>query len=728
PTQIQTSPPQLTQGHRSQPPTPGTFRAPSFSAAPRVRGTSNADYAPPRTRPEPIEIEDSPEPEAIPLPPPTPTREIMRSEMGVRMSREQVLSARRDDHTRTVRDELPRTPRDEFPPRRDEFVRMPRQNGVLEPIRTARDESVYRLSRDDSVPRTPRDDVPRTPRDDILRTSREELAPRAREEPVPRTPRDDIPRAREDTIRLGRDDAIRSGRTDDLARPAMGARFTEPSVPQFRAPVPVPARAGLGLDPSSDALGLDVSGSRTSDASSSRAMESPSARAFEVSPPSARRETFTSILARHEMSGPIPAGGRSVISPVVGRRTSPGPVGRSAPSPVERRAVESPIGRRTAPSSAERRTAPSPVGRRTAPSPVERRTAPSPINRLDRPRTMPEPYTDTETDRDADAPSSPLSEDETAEEDEDERRVEVRHVAETSSHPFPFRPLATSSSSRPDAGYSTRADAHYSSKADARILHGDMEIYPANSPPVPKTVFGPVPPPPSASGSAKRGRRMSTSPVVRTKKLPSPVVQTKTMTSPVAITRPLPMSSPIASKKAELSPVRLPSVDSLPPPPPEPASGPKIRCVCRSTQDDRGRTIVCEGCGFRQHARCYGMDADQRGEGRWMCGMCEAGPGGWRKEEKEAEGMEVEMDGKAGGDIGMDQDEPGDKAVVGMDIGEGEVERAEVEKDQVVAGKDLAIVGREEKEVDRVGAGMELISGVGEELDTVVGRVDVEME
>ncbi|KAG9102284.1 hypothetical protein FS749_009624 [Ceratobasidium sp. UAMH 11750] len=43
-------------------------------------------------------------------------------------------------------------------------------------------------------------------------------------------------------------------------------------------------------------------------------------------------------------------------------------------------------------------------------------------SRIDRPRAMPEPYTDTETDKDADAPSSPLSEDGTADED-DERKI-----------------------------------------------------------------------------------------------------------------------------------------------------------------------------------------------------------------------------------------------------------------------------------------------------------------
>ncbi|KAG9074647.1 hypothetical protein FRC06_010554 [Ceratobasidium sp. 370] len=315
------------------------------------------------------------------------------------------------------------------------------------------------------------------------------------------------------------------------------------------------------------------------------------------------------------------------------------------------------------------------------------------------------------------APSSPLSEDETTDED-DERRgvgrgrapadmnihVEVRprqsivptSVSETSSHPFPFR-----TGSRPPPTLKS-----YSTRADARVLHSGMEIYLVNSPPAPKTVFGPAPPSSGPSGKWRRGVR--TSPMVRTKKL----VQTKSLTSPGSKTRPLP-SPAIAKKKASVLPVqstvRLPavSIDSgahaplpLPTPaePDVPAS--KIRCVCRSTQDDRGRTIVCDGCGFRQHARCYGLDGESDVGRRWMCGMCEGGPGGWRKGEDRAatkEAKEVEL-----GERDVMKDMVG--TVMGHDLGEGDVgKEPEVGMDQVAVGKEL------------VGGGMEGIE-VGKEL------------
>ncbi|KAG8722265.1 hypothetical protein FRC08_004890 [Ceratobasidium sp. 394] len=186
---------------------------------------------------------------------------------------------------------------------------------------------------------------------------------------------------------------------EEITRPIMGTRFTDSSIPPFRAPKIETSRGALGL---------------------------------EVSSPSAKRETFTSAFTRFDVPTP------TAPVPVHGGRVAPSPIGGPLPSPIGRRA-------------------PSPIGR-TAPSPTGR-IAISPAARMDRPRTMPEPYSDTETDKDAGAPSSPLSEDETVDED-DERRVgqgkaptrmdvdvQVRpgksiapiSVSETSSHLFPLR-------------------------------------------------------------------------------------------------------------------------------------------------------------------------------------------------------------------------------------------------------------------------------------------------
>ncbi|QRV80790.1 hypothetical protein RhiJN_08805 [Ceratobasidium sp. AG-Ba] len=260
----------------------------------------------------------------------------------------------------------------------------------------------------------------------------------------------------------------------------------------------------------------------------------------------------------------------------------------------------------------------------------------------------PEPYADTEADKDADAPSSPLSEDETDEEaDRMDVEVVLGKVTETSSHPFPFSraPLSHGSNSRagpsptshrsgPSPTFnrtgaspiSNRSDPSPTSsriepptptnRADARFLHGDMEIYPANSPPVPKTVFGSAP----GEGSGHERKRVSTSPVMRTKRLPiSPAVMTKSLTSPISTTRPLP------------TPFNAPTSPVL-------SAGPAsdIRCVYQSTQDDLGQTIVCDGCSHRQHARCYGLDSIGGGDRlQWMCGLCDDGKGGWRKVHQE---------------------------------------------------------------------------------------------
>ncbi|KAG9089410.1 hypothetical protein FRC06_001565 [Ceratobasidium sp. 370] len=124
----------------------------------------------------------------------------------------------------------------------------------------------------------------------------------------------------------------------------MGTRFTDSVIPPFRAPKIETSRGALRL---------------------------------EVSPPSAKWETFTSGL-------------RDMMSPRRLRRLRP--IGRTA---------------------SIARIAPSPTGR----------IAVSPVGRMGGPRAIPEPYTGTETDKDADAPSSPLSEDETPVEDDERRGV-----------------------------------------------------------------------------------------------------------------------------------------------------------------------------------------------------------------------------------------------------------------------------------------------------------------
>ncbi|KAG8732957.1 hypothetical protein FRC10_000508 [Ceratobasidium sp. 414] len=179
---------------------------------------------------------------------------------------------------------------------------------------------------------------------------------------------------------------------------------------------------------------------------------------LDISPPSAKREAFTPEFMRFDApapSAPIPVHGGGITPSLIGGPL-PSQIGGPLPSPVGR-------------------AAPSPTGQ----------IATNPVGRMDRPCTMPEPYTGTETDKDADAPSSPLG-DETADEDDEQRGSSQRSIApisvsETSSHLFPFR-----TGSRPPP-----TPTSYSTRADARVLHGDMEIYPANSPPDKKVVeFG----------------------------------------------------------------------------------------------------------------------------------------------------------------------------------------------------------------------------------------------
>ncbi|QRV85649.1 hypothetical protein RhiJN_13667 [Ceratobasidium sp. AG-Ba] len=159
-----------------------------------------------------------------------------------------------------------------------------------------------------------------------------------------------------------------------------------------------------------------------------------------------------------------------------------------------------------------------------------------------------------------------------------------------------------------------------------------MEIYPVNSPTAPKTVFGPGP----AGGSGSGRTRVSISPVVRTKRLPtSAAISTKPFTSPTTTTRPLPTPT-----KAPFSPILS-------------ARPTYIRCVCRMTQDDRGQTVMRDGCTHRQHARCYGLGGTDGGDGvRWICGLCDESKGGWRPVEKE-EARDIVED-----DVKMPEPEP----------------------------------------------------------------------
>ncbi|KAG9102266.1 hypothetical protein FS749_009606 [Ceratobasidium sp. UAMH 11750] len=127
----------------------------------------------------------------------------------------------------------------------------------------------------------------------------------------------------------------------------MGTRFTHDSIPPFRAREIKTSRGALSL---------------------------------EVSPfPRVRNETR--FRRRFEI--------RCSHVDFHGGQVAPSLIGGPLPSPIEQ-------------------TAPSPMGK-TEPSPTGR-IAISPVGRLDRPRGMPEPYTDTETDKDADASSSPWSE------------------------------------------------------------------------------------------------------------------------------------------------------------------------------------------------------------------------------------------------------------------------------------------------------------------------------
>ncbi|KAG8719293.1 hypothetical protein FRC08_003177, partial [Ceratobasidium sp. 394] len=175
---------------------------------------------------------------------------------------------------------------------------------------------------------------------------------------------------------------------------------------------------------------------------------------------------------------------------------------------------------------------------------------------------------------------------------------------------------------------------------------------------------------------------------------------------------------------------RLPAIpvdsSSRIPPPPTPIEpeipAPKIRCVCRSTHDDRGRTIVCEGCGFRRHARCCGLDGEGEVGGRWMCGLCEGGPGGWRKREERAEAKEIKV---AKEDLVNDMG----GTIVGHGLGEGEGDvgkEAEIGKDRVEVGKELMGVegsGRKKRKAGR--QWWQIAVGLGDEGPV---RVDVEME
>ncbi|KAG9100358.1 hypothetical protein FS749_015575 [Ceratobasidium sp. UAMH 11750] len=251
-----------------------------------------------------------------------------------------------------------------------------------------------------------------------------------------------------------------------------------------------------------------------------------------------------------------------------------------------------------------------------------------------------------------------------------------------------------------------------------------MEIYPANSPPAPKTAFGPAPPSTGSSGKRTRDVHVARGPnqeaaqsggtdqdaSLRTKLLSSVAVPKKASVSPGQSTVQLPTASVDPSSCAP--PLPLLTEPEVP--------APKIRCVCQSTQDDRGWTIVCEGCGLRPHARCYVLDGEDEVDGRWMCGLREGEPGGWRN----GEGVEAK-DVAETGEKDMANDTVGTVADHGPGEGEGEGEgegdvgkEAEVGKDQAEVGKQLMhaeAIGKERMEgkevtVDR---GMEDARQVG---------------
>ncbi|QRV83027.1 hypothetical protein RhiJN_11043 [Ceratobasidium sp. AG-Ba] len=191
------------------------------------------------------------------------------------------------------------------------------------------------------------------------------------------------------------------------------------------------------------------------------------------------------------------------------------------------------------------------------------------------------------------------------------------NVAETSLHPFPFSRPSPSQGSNPHSGPSPTSNRSgpsptfnrpgpcpvsnwpepsptanrvapltLSNQADARLLHGDMGIYPVNWPPALRTMIGPA----SAEGSGS-GRKLVDFPVVRTKRLPtSPITSTKPLTSLTTTTRPLPTPT-----EAPVSPMLS-------------ARPTDTRCVWRSTQADSGQTVMHDGCAHRQHARRYGLD------------------------------------------------------------------------------------------------------------------------
>ncbi|QRW13757.1 hypothetical protein RhiLY_12756 [Ceratobasidium sp. AG-Ba] len=690
---IQTSPPPgaVLSSNRLHPLSPvqppvGKFRAPPFAGVQRVRAVSSA--VPGGLRHEPIEIEDSPEPEERPP-----------------------LAARRE---------------------------KAKGRGREEPPRMVREEPGSRIMREASSSRAVRHD----------------LVPKV--EPVSRRPgwEDVLAPAPEDTMRAtARDERVSTPvkerdaglSREQVPRPAMSSRFTDSTVHPYR-PAKIETRGALGLEvapgpPSArgfDAMPITPS-SRTFDAvgrtfDGAKALDGP-VRSFD----GPRMETFSSTLTsgmRHDPSQldhPITPTTRydptrfDAVSPVTSRYDA---TRRDAPTPPGlARYDTSPVVSRFNTSPAPRFDSDPTRGPYTS-RPVARSDASPTVSRYDPTRIRaPEPYTDTETDKDADAPSSPLSEDETADE-ADRMDVEVVRgkVAETSSHPFPFSRPPASHGSNSRAGpspplhrsgpsptlnrsgpspVSSRSDPSPTSsriepptptnRADARFLHGDMEIYPANSPPVPKTVFGSA----SGEGSGHGRKRVSTSPVMRTKRLPvSPVVQTKPLSSPIAATRPLP------------TPINAPAPPVLP-------AGPvsNIRCVCRSTQDDRGQTIVCDGCSQRQHARCYGLDGIDGGDGlRWMCGLCDDGKGGWRMVHQEETIPTVEepmkemvpLDdgkesaGKAEDSVMMEQKEEErdggkDAASVSVEV-EMEVTAPEVEKEKE---PEQVKVSEPEKEVEK---------------------------
>ncbi|KAG8768836.1 hypothetical protein FRC12_005331 [Ceratobasidium sp. 428] len=90
---------------------------------------------------------------------------------------------------------------------------------------------------------------------------------------------------------------------------------------------------------------------------------------------------------------------------------------------------------------------------------------------------------------------------------------------------------------------------------------------------------------------------------------------------------------------------------------------PNIRCVCRSRQNDRGRTILCDWCGLQRCAACYWLDEGSEGDGSRMY---ETGFNGRRTREENLDAM---------GQVGATEKGCMDQGTI---LGEGDMERTTI--------------------------------------------------